>query len=314
MKKIVDVAAAVLVRPDGAFLLGQRAPDTFYPGYWEFPGGKVEPGETPLTALGRELHEELGIEPVRVYPWIVRQHVYEHAHVRLHFFRVLEWRGEVQDHIHAALTWQRIDAPMAAPMLPANGPVLRALALPPLYAITHAGSIGVERQLSQIEAALQAGVRLIQVREPDLPPAEHERFAQRAVALAGRYGARALINGDRDLARRVDADGIHLKSRQLMQTAKRPEFPLVGASCHTAAELVRAAELELDFAVLGAVVPTASHPEHAGLGWDAFAGLVRECPLPVYAIGGMTLSDIEPAWSHGAQGIAAIRGSWDGSA
>ena len=311
MKKIVDVAAAVITRPDGTFLLGQRAPNTFYPGFWEFPGGKVEPGETPDAALVRELHEELGIEVVRAYPWIVRQHVYEHAHVRLHFFRVLEWRGEVRDHIHAALTWQSIGATMAAPMLPANGPVLRALALPALYAITHAGNIGVEPQLARIDAALQADVRLIQVREPDLPPAAHARFAQRAVALARRYGAKVLINSDRDLARQVGADGIHLKSRQLMQTGKRPAFPIVAASCHNAAELARAAELELDFAVLGTVAPTASHPDQPGLGWDAFARLVRDCPLPVYAIGGMTRADMEPAWRHGAQGIAAIRGAWD---
>ena len=88
MKKIVHVAAAVITRPDGSFLLGQRAPDTFYPGYWEFPGGKVEPGETPRDALVRELDEELGMQVDTAYPWITREHVYEHAHVSLHFFKV----------------------------------------------------------------------------------------------------------------------------------------------------------------------------------------------------------------------------------
>ncbi|MBL8454341.1 MAG: NUDIX domain-containing protein, partial [Zoogloea sp.] len=75
MKKIVHVAAAVITRPDGSFLVGQRAADTFYPGYWEFPGGKVEAGETPREALIRELHEELDMEVLEAWPWLTREHV-----------------------------------------------------------------------------------------------------------------------------------------------------------------------------------------------------------------------------------------------
>jgi 8-oxo-dGTP diphosphatase len=310
MKTIIDVAAAVLQRPDGSFLLGQRAPNTFYPGYWEFPGGKVEAGETPRHALVRELREELGIEVLQAHPWIVRQHIYEHAHVRLHFFRVPEWRGELQDHIHAALSWQQAGAVTVTPMLPANGPVLRALTLPSLYGITRAAAAGIEPQIAAIERALGQGLRLIQVREPDLPAAARERFARRVVALAHRAGAKVLINGDGDLARSVGADGVHLKSRQLMQTAKRPAVVLAGASCHNALEMARAAELELDFVVLGPIAATASHPDAKAMGWEAFAELVPDYPLPIFAIGGMTPANLETAWAHGAHGIAAIRGAW----
>ena len=91
---MIEVAAAVLVRPDGAFLLAQRPAGKVYAGYWEFPGGKIEPGEAADAALARELHEELGIDVVTAYPWITREHVYEHGHVRLNFFRVTEWTGE----------------------------------------------------------------------------------------------------------------------------------------------------------------------------------------------------------------------------
>ena len=141
--KLTEVAAAVIERraADGVFefLLGQRAPGTFYPGYWEFPGGKVESGETPHAALLRELGEELGIGVTRADPWLRREHVYEHAHVRLNFFRVRDWCGELHDHVHSALAWQRADGLTVAPMLPANAPVLAALALPDFCAITHAG-------------------------------------------------------------------------------------------------------------------------------------------------------------------------------
>ncbi len=311
MTKIVDVAAAVILRSDGAFLLGRRAEDTFYPGYWEFPGGKVEAGETPREALVRELREELGISVRRAHPWILRSHVYEHAHVRLHFFRVRAWDGDIQDHVHAELSWQPDASRLTvSPMLPANGPVLSALALPESYGISHAGDIGITQQLERLEAALDRGLRLIQVREPNLDQAARRDFARAVLALARGFGARVLVNDDPALAREVGADGVHLTAKSLMALDTRPDFPLVAASCHDRAELERAGSLGLDFAVLGAVQATASHPGRAGLGWDRFADLVRDLPLPVYALGGLSLRDREQAWQAGAQGVAAIRGAW----
>ena len=305
-----DVAAAVILKPDGSFLLGQRAADTFYPGYWEFPGGKVEAGETPAQALARELHEELAIEVLDACPWIVREHVYEHAHVRLHFFRVVAWRGEVKDHVHRALAWQRPGATTVSPMLPANAPVLSALALPGTYAITHAHAIGVEAQTAALEKALECGLRLVQLREASLPADRREAFAAAAVALCHGHGARVLINGDAQLARAVGADGLHLPSAQLRDLRGRPAFPLVAASCHDATELRRAADFGLDFAVLGPVRPTPTHAGNPGLGWHGFAELVRGLPLPVYGLGGLAARDRESALAAGAQGIAAIRGAW----
>jgi 8-oxo-dGTP diphosphatase len=308
--KITEVAAAVIERPDGSFLLGQRAPDTFYPGYWEFPGGKVEVGETPHDALVRELHEELEIEVLRATPWIVREHAYEHAHVRLHFFRVSEWRGEVRDHVHSALAWQRPDATTVSPMLPANAPVLAALALPDFYAVSHAHEIGIDTQLAKMEQALIKGLRLVQLREFALAADQREPFAAAAVALCRNHGARVLVNGDAQLAWAVGADGVHLNGTQLKALRGRPGFPLVAASCHDAADLKRAADAGLDFAVLGTVKPTPSHPGQAALGWPAVAKLLENCPLPVYAIGGLARSDLESARLVGAQGIAAIRAAW----
>jgi 8-oxo-dGTP diphosphatase len=309
--KITEVAAAVIERPDGSFLLGQRAPDTFYPGYWEFPGGKVEAGESPHDALVRELHEELEVEVLQATPWIVREHVYEHAHVRLHFFRVAGWRGEIKDHVHSALEWQRPGATSVAPMLPANAPVLAALALPDTYGITHAHEIGVPSQLTLLERALANGLRLVQLREGRLPADQREPFAAAAVALCQRHGARLLVNGDAQLAWAVGADGLHLTGEQLKGLRGRPNFPLVSASCHDAAELKRAAEFQLDFAVLGAVKTTASHPGQPGMGWLAMAKLLENCPLPVYAIGGLGRGDLGDARLAGAHGIAAIRAVWN---
>lgn len=308
---ITEVAAAVIVRPDGAFLLGQRAADTFYPGYWEFPGGKVEAGETPRDALVRELHEELEIEVLEATPWIMREHVYEHAHVKLHFFRVTAWRGEFRDHVHAALSWQRAEALDVTPMLPANAPVLAALRLPDFYGITHAGEIGAAEQLARLQAAIATGLRLVQLREPRLPAKAREEFVRAAVQLCHAGNARVLVNGDAELARSAGADGLHLTAAQLMSADIRPDFTLVAASCHTRAELEHAAGLGLDFAVLGPVQATASHPGQAGLGWQAFAQLALDLPLPVYALGGLSRNEMKVAQAAGAHGIAAIRAAWN---
>ncbi|MDP2133341.1 MAG: Nudix family hydrolase [Sulfuritalea sp.] len=317
--KLTEVAAAVIERQaaDGGtgiateFLLGQRAPGTFYPGFWEFPGGKVEAGETPHDALLRELHEELGIEVLRADPWLRREHAYEHAHVRLNFFRVREWRGELQDHVHSALAWQRAAGLTVSPMLPANAPVLAALALPDFYAITHAGEIGIDAQLLALVQALEAGLKLVQLREPGLDAARRAAFVHAAVDLCHQYGARALVNGDAALAAAAGADGVHLPAAQLVVQTTRPEFALVAASCHSAAELAQAARLGCDFAVFGAVRATASHPGLAGIGWENFAAALGVPPLPTFALGGLARADLDPAQRAGAHGIAAIRAAWE---
>ena len=306
----VEVVAAVIERPDGSFLLAQRPAGKVYAGYWEFPGGKVEPGEPMAAALARELYEELGIEVVRAHPWIVRNYNYEHAAVRLNFFRVRAWRGEMHGREAQQFAWQRVTDMSVAPLLPANAPVLRALELPFEYAITRATQIGTDEQLQRLRAALARGLRLIQVREKGMPAGELRAFAAAVVASAHACGASVLINSDPGLAQDLGADGVHLTSAQLHALRRRPAVEWCAASCHSAEDIARAADLGLDFAVLGPVNATPTHADAAALGWDGFSQAVRGAILPVYALGGLVLGDMECAWQHGAQGIAMLRGSW----
>jgi 8-oxo-dGTP diphosphatase len=310
-RKVVDVAAGVLLRADGSYLLGRRGPDTVYPGYWEFPGGKVEAGEQPADALCRELDEELGIRVRHLRPWLRREHVYEHAHVRLHFFEVSAWEGELNDHVHSELRWVGAEAPACEPMLPANGPILKALRLPRTMGITRAGAVGIARQLAELDVALADGLRLVQVREPTLNEGDRADFARQVLRRARPYGALVLINGEIELAARIGADGVHLPGRQLAGLERRPQLPWVGASCHTRAELERAAALALDYAVLGPLRATPTHPGTPGIGLEAFATLVDGLPLPVFALGGVSGADMEMVRDAGAHGIAAIRAAWE---
>jgi 8-oxo-dGTP diphosphatase len=313
MTRVVEVAAAILLRdgPHGEeFLLAQRPEGKVYSGYWEFPGGKVEPGETLRQALVRELQEELGITIDHAWPWLSCTHSYPHARVRLKFFRVTAWRGQIAPIEHSGFAWTRIgDAAKVAPILPANSPILSALELPPLYALTNADENGVDAELARLERALAGGLRLIQIRDKTLPPAQRLHLARGVMALANGYSSVCvLVNDDEDLARAVGAHGLHLSSGRLMQSAQRPSFKRVAASCHTAEDLAQAAALGLDFALLSPVLPTRSHPESVGIGWDNFARLIECAPLPVYALGGMQPEMLESARLHGAHGIALMRG------
>ena len=296
---MIQVAAAVIQRPDGSFLLAQRPAGKVYAGYWEFPGGKIEPGEPAHAALARELHEELGIDVRRSYPWITREFVYPHGHVRLNFFRVLEWRGEPHPREDQAIAWQAPEGAMASPMLPANQPVLASLALPHEYAITDAVRYGTATMLSLLEGRLRQGLRLVQVREPGLE--NRDAFTRQVIGLARRYGCKVMLKTE-------GGDGRHYTAAELSRLDERPKGGLAAASCHTRQELERAMMLGMDFAVAGPVLEKGAAP---ALGWDGFAALVKGAAIPVYAIGGVTRAEIEDAWRAGAHGVAMIRGSWD---
>jgi len=292
----IEVVAAVLQRPDGAFLLAQRPAGKVYAGYWEFPGGKVEKGEDAEAALARELHEELGVDVEQAWPWITRVFTYEHGTVRLNFFRVTAWKGEPHGRENQACAWQRIGEELVSPMLPANAPVLAALALPVEYAVTDSANFG----LDAIRRRLAEGLRMLQVREPDLTEGERKAFTSKVIELAHRHGCKVLVKSPFP-----GADGVHFSAAQMKQLKERPSGMLAAASCHTRDELKHAMRLGLDFVVLGPV-----KDKSPSLGWDGFRELARGASLPVYAIGGMTHDDLERAWAAGAHGVAMIRGAW----
>ena len=123
-RRPVDVAVGVLVDAQGRFLLTSRPAGKVYAGYWEFPGGKLEPGESVEQALRRELHEELGITIGAVHPWHVELVDYPHARVRLHFCKVFEWAGQFEMRERQAMAWEELPV-RSSPVLPGTVPVLR---------------------------------------------------------------------------------------------------------------------------------------------------------------------------------------------
>jgi 8-oxo-dGTP diphosphatase len=306
----VDVVAGALIDPHGRVLIAERPPGKSFAGRWEFPGGKRDAGESARAALARELAEELGLVVRRAAPGFVQEFVYPHAHVELHFFRVFAWDGEPVGHDGQAFVWQMPESFDVRPLLPANTFVLRALLLPRVYGISMAEELGETAFFGCADKALGRGLKLIQLREKGWPMERQRALAVALVALARPHGAKVLLNGEPESARAWGCDGVHLTSAALAALSSRPEGLVCGASCHTRADIERAGALGLDFAVLGPVLPTPTHADTPALGWDGFAAIVEQAPLPVFALGGLTTADLPTAIGRGAHGVALRRAAW----
>lgn len=299
------------MREDGMVLLGNRPAGKAWAGWWEFPGGKIEDGETPLEALQRELDEELGVQATEAYPWLVRTFDYPEKTVKLNFFIVKSWQGEPVGREGQQLSWQNPAALTVEPMLPANIPILSALSLPAVYAITNMMEMGEASFFKALALQLEKGVKLIQVREKQMGRDALIAFAHKVIALARPFGARVLMNADWDDVMKAGADGMHLNSHALMNLSEKPHGLLVAASCHNTQEMAKAVQMNVDFVMLSPVLPTRSHPETKGMGWEAFAKMKQDYPLPVYALGGMQYSSLKNAWQAGGHGIAMQRAVWE---
>lgn len=310
-KPPVHVVAGVIADARGRILLARRTAGRDLAGAWEFPGGKSEAGETAFEALQRELHEELGIRVAEAQPLIRVPQAYPGKRIVLDVHRVGRYSGIPRGRENQALAWVPPEKLPAYAMPPADRPVVAAINDPPRYLVTPEPTGSPAAFLAKLEKTLQAGHRLVQLRARTLDADSLAPLARKAASLCQRYQARLLLNGHPALAESLSI-GLHLRSAQLLALEQRP-LPTglcVAASCHDAVELARAQALGLDFALLGPVMATTSHPGQAPLGWEAFARLREIVSLPIYAIGGLATGDETAARAHGAQGVAGISAFW----
>lgn len=311
---ITEVAVGVILRADGSVLLGDRPAGKPWAGWWELPGGKLEAGETVLKALKRELHEELGITLTTATPWVTYVHEYPTTTVRLHFCRVTEWQGDPQSLEQQQLKWATPEAALSLPdLLPATYPPLRWLQLPDRYWITGIGGVnGWPEFLAQLKTALTGGLRLVQWREPAWQgdSGSLETAFEQTRSICHAHDAKLLVNSVHPQGWWLRADGVHLRAADARAFEARPKTlkgKLVAVSAHDSHELSLARELQADFAVLGPVLPTDSHPGQPTLGWGEFERLNQSAGLPVFALGGQTPTSLATAQLRGAHGIAGIR-------
>ncbi|MGH8610561.1 MAG: Nudix family hydrolase [Gammaproteobacteria bacterium] len=311
-RRPLHVAVGVIVNERGEVLVSKRKAMAFHGGLWEFPGGKVEPGERVTQALERELFEELGITIISYRPFIQVQHIDQDREVFLDCWRVEQWRGIAHGREGQAITWSGT-ADLDKKKFPeANKPIITALRLPPLYLISPEPSGDRDHFLGQLDQCLSAGIGMFQLRSKKTPISQYERLARRALQLCRRHEAMVILNTSPRAAMSLGAHGIHLSARRLHELRERPltSSYWVAASCHNRAEVEWANEIGVDFIVLSPVRRTGTHPGSPVLGWQEFSQLARGARQPVFALGGLSACDLETAWRCGAQGVAAIRSLW----
>lgn len=308
---VVRVAAGVLRKADGRILLAQRPAGKIAAGRWEFPGGKIEAGETPREALARELKEEIGIELTSARPLICLRHAYAERTVELDTWLVTDWQGQAEGLEQQALAWVQPDAVEGYDILEADGPILNALRLPEVLPVT-GGFSNTEQLLAAATALFRQGHHLIRFRAPQLSDDEYLVAAHALASCAAEQGADILLDRPDISLDHAGVAGLHLRSQDLARHTNRPipTHRWLLASVHNADDIARAQSLGVDALVLGSVLPTNTHPDQAALGWEGFAQLSKLAKLPVYAIGGQSGETLEQAQLMGGQGIAAIRAYW----
>lgn len=312
----IHVAVAVIVR-EHRVLIARRPDHVHQGGLLEFPGGKVEPGETVQQALVREIQEETGLQvPVAsLKPVIGIRHDYGDKRVFLDVWRTDGAMGEAEGREGQPVKWLAVGELRDDEFPAANRPIIRALKLPSWLAIT-----GEYRVPSDILNQCQEGIRmtrpeLVVLRAPKLNADEYQSVARDLVILGRDQGVEVMLHGAVDrLASVPDAAGVHLPWREAREYQHRPvpETKWLGVSCHNQAEISHAEALGADYITLGPVLPTPSHPGAPTMGWASFRRLVAVAKVPVYALGGLTVDDGGVAMSRGAQGVAGISLWWPG--
>ena len=313
----VHVAVAVIINDNREVCISRRHPQAHQGGLWEFPGGKIENGESVEQALAREIAEEIGLRIIASRPLIRIEHAYADKTVCLHVHRVERFSGTARGREGQPVKWLALSELVFYDFPQANYAIIKAMSLPDKYLIT--GKFADLDDFQQkLEKALSSGIRLVQLRlkkDSLSEPALVQAFVETSAALCKQAGAKLLLNIAAELDPCLDLSGIdfagyHADSSKLKSLSERPPGELFCASCHNTEELQKAMDLKADFMVLSPVLPTASHPDMPALGWEAFAKMIRDIPVPVYALGGVSEKDLETALENGAQGVAAISAFW----
>jgi len=301
----ISIVIGIVKNTAGEIFIARRHENLHQGGLWEFAGGKVEKGETLDAALARELKEEIGIDVIQSAPLIRLRHVYADRTVQLHVFLITQFNGEPQSQSGQEWAWIKIEALDNYTFPAANRAILTALRLPPYYAILNDDSGDL---LSNLKHLLAQNIKLIQARLKNLTASQVHDFLSVAYPLCRENGAWLLLNSGSAKAFEMTSDGVHLTSHDLLAMNTQPEnLRWLSASCHNLSELKHAEKIGVDFVVLAPVLTTQTHPDVEPLGWDVFSKWVAECNIPVYALGGVSKTDLQMANHFGGQGIAGIR-------
>ena len=304
------VCIGVIENQQRQVLVSKRKQGSHLQGYWEFPGGKVEPHESFKLALRRELNDELGICAHSMSKLIELHYQYEDRYIYFQVFKVTSFFGEAKSLEAQQLQWVVPSELKSLNLPPANLAMLDALSLPSKYMIADQDVLKAQL-IPAVRKQLLAGVSLIQYRACHENKQTYIANAKQIKHLCEEFGAKLICNCDLAWLVEVDAHGYHLNSQRLYevrgQSTKYKQVEFFSASCHSEEEVAMANEVGVRCVLLGPVNQTDSHADAKAIGWSRFSQLCFIANSPVYALGGMNISDVQTANVHGAQGVAAIR-------
>lgn len=306
----IHVAVAAVVNQNGQVLVAKRNTNAHQGDKWEFPGGKMEAGESIQETLIRELSEEINIIPIHYRPLIRITYQYPEKRVLLDTWQVTAYSGIPRGREGQPIMWKMPSELKPDDFPPANIPIIHALQIPDCCFITPDYTGDKADYLALICSVLRKGVKLIQFRSHALERGVYLDLAYTLDQYCRDYGTILMLNTYPDILQDMHhAQGVHLSSARLFECKQRPlpKDKWFSASCHSEQEIRHALELDVDFILISPVKHTHTHSSAEPLGWEKFAAFCELSTVPVYALGGMHIDDIPKAQSLGAQGIAAIR-------
>ena len=293
--KLVHVAVAVIQRANGDICIAKRAHHQHQGGLWEFPGGKVEDGESLTEALQREIEEELGIRTLNHTSLISIRYEYPDKHVLLDAHIVDQFEGEPHGKEGQPVIWCPKSELINYEFPAANFGILNALLLPKLMAIVDRVDESILQNWIESSSAEIKGMYYRSTESDIRQQGQLQRLKDEGFLVTQRR-----FPG-------YSGDTLHLSSDNLLKTESRPSVQWLSASCHNKEEVLKANQLEVDFIFLSPVKATPTHPEVSGIGWNVFSELAELAHMPVYALGGLSPNDLDEAKAFGAQGVAGIR-------
>ncbi len=307
----VCVAVGVVRDGEGRVLIALRPSHKHQGDLWEFPGGKIEPGESCDAALERELFEELGIIVHRSIPLIGIPFHYPDKKVFLDVREVLSFEGKPHGKEGQPLRWVPILELGNYTFPAANAPIVNSILLPDFVCIT--GEYADHADLTfRIERAIQRGAGMVVFRHQQIDELDMPNALRVAGEVCTQQGVPFVMNSSVSSEFWSYADGVHFRSSHLATLKARPvgTDKWFGASCHNIDEVMHAKSLGADYVFLSPVLHTNSHPAAATLGWDGFAAIATEAGIPIYALGGLDSRFFLQVRYAGAKGIAGISVFW----
>ena len=305
-----SIAVGVVINQYQQVLISKRHANQHLSGCWEFPGGKLEKGESFKFALRRELKEEVAISVDTAIKFIEIQHCYHDRQLHFQFFKVPRFSGEVYACENQLIRWVGLKQLNTIQFPQANRAVIDALILPNRYMIADEYFFK-QCLVSSVRRQLEGGVRIIQHRA--INGTSKQVYINNAATIkkmCDEYEAYYIVNCPLEWLDDIEASYVHLPSKLLSEAYLNKNallnYEIFSASCHNEQEVAMANQLNVRCVLIGSVNRTNSHPGGTVLGWKRFSQLCFYCNAPVYALGGMNFSDHQYALMYGAHGIAAI--------